>query len=100
MPRPKQVAEENPFFKLILWINILGMICTIAIMVTLACIGTEKPTKFQETLFEVSRNAFTLVFGTFVGLAGGRGARHDYVVDELPESRAPTAPSKKRGTKT
>jgi hypothetical protein len=93
--RKKPIAEENPLFKQILILNFVVFLLMVSIMVLVVCLESNPAADMQKALFEVGRTVSTLIAGTFVGLAGAKAARPNYLADGLPG--VPEASSRKSG---
>jgi len=68
---------SNPYFNLVLIINGLLCLASMAVMVWAASDVSDPMPKGKERLMEIFGHAFTLTVGAFVGLLGGRAAFPD-----------------------
>ena len=66
----------NPMFSLLLWINALLCVVTLAIMVWTSIEQDPLP-KARERLFNACEHVFTMTAGAFIGLLGGRASIPD-----------------------
>jgi hypothetical protein len=72
MPPRVKVIASNPYFKLLLWINVSLCAVTLVTMIALAFLGSEELSRHQQMLFNTCEKIFTLTAGTLIGLLGGK----------------------------
>ena len=68
----KRVVVSNPYFKLLLWINVCLCAVTLFTMIGISFFGPDSLSQHQQMLFATSEKIFTLTAGTLIGLLGGK----------------------------
>lgn len=74
-PRRKLVVS-NPYFKLLLWLNVALCAITLLTMIGVACFGSPTLPQHQQMLFNTCEKIFTLTAGTLIGLLGGKAGSY------------------------
>lgn len=74
MPRKNPAVVITPLFKVLIGINGGICLCSLLVMLVVACASGERMTAAQDRIFHVCEFAFTTTTGAFVGLMAGRAA--------------------------